>query len=373
MSKMTLPLGSSLRDGYDETDAQRIWRGILARSARSTSEPWSARWIFYRGALAVAGVMVVLSFWLGRPWGHSRLELSTGEPPSTFVVGSEQSQRQVDFADGSKITLGSGSRLDVLANDGSSFVTVLRHGRGSFAVRPGGPRRWVVECGLATVEVVGTDFSVQRSAERLEVVVSHGTVAVRGDKVPDGGRALTAGERLVVGDENLERAANPEPSVITAPSASSQQCAPAPGNGTIRAIGSPSSKSPVTTAARAHVPIEELLGQADAARKSGDIATAADLLERTAREAGRDPRAAVAALTLARLTMTSYPQRVARVLSSVLAIGVPRGLEEDTSARLVEARARSGDKAGARRAAVEYERRFPAGARLEEVRRWTAE
>lgn len=50
-------------------------------------------------------------------------------------------------------------------------------------VQPGGPRRWQVEGGLATIEVVGT-------AGRLRVSVQRGAIVVRGEGVPD--RALSA-------------------------------------------------------------------------------------------------------------------------------------------------------------------------------------
>jgi len=46
------------------------------------------------------------------------------------------------------------------------------------------------------------------------------------------------------------------------------------------------------------------------------------------------------------------------------------GLEEDARARLVEAHARAGHGERAREAAADYERHFPRGSRLAEVRRW---
>jgi len=123
----------------------------------------------------------------------------------------------------------------------------------------------------------------------------------------------------------------------------------------------------------ARVSLDQLVREADAARRAGDLDTATELLERTVREAGNDPRGALAALTLARLNQNRSPAKVAWALGTALGSGAPRGLEEDLLARLVQARAQSGDRAGAKRAALEYQRRFPSGARLDEVRRWAAE
>jgi transmembrane sensor len=116
-----------------------------------------------------------------------------------------------------------------------------------------------------------------------------------------------------------------------------------------------------------------LIRRADAARRSGDESTAIVLLEQAIVQARGRPLGAIAAITLARLTMESHPEKAARALTAALASGIPRGLEEDARARLVEARAKSGDRAGARRAAAEYDEHFPGGTRADEIRSWISE
>ena len=102
------------------------------------------------------------------------------------------------MSDGSRVELAAGARFTPLESTGTSFVAILERGSAHFEVRPGGPRRWQIECGLATVEVVGTGFDCARAPGRLSVSVQHGAVLVRGERVPDRARRLAAGETLEV-------------------------------------------------------------------------------------------------------------------------------------------------------------------------------
>src|SRR5262249_13350397 len=80
------------------------------------------------------------------------------------------------------------------------ITVLLQQRRGSvlYDVRPGGPRRWTIECGLATVEVIGTAFRIDRTSLRVHVEVFRGVVLVRGERVPDRAARLTAGMSLDV-------------------------------------------------------------------------------------------------------------------------------------------------------------------------------
>jgi transmembrane sensor len=366
MSRLTFPLRPLLRDGFTEAHVQRVWHGIRNGSAWPSSRRRHARWAWSGAAVAAAvGLVLVFHFWPRYPVARGPLELAGGGLPTVLVVSPPEPGRLVGLADGSRMTLVSGTRLDVVANDGHAFFTVLRRGGGAFQVRPGGQRRWVVECGLATIEVVGTEFSLHRSPGRLEVSVVRGSVSVLGDNVSERQQVLKAGERLVVTGVDPDGAvSHSEPAPTPVAPGPAIESSPA-------ASGSAATSTRPSSHARAT--LDELVREADAARGAGDLDTATVLLERTVREAGSDPRGAIAALTLARLNLNRSPARVVWALNTALGSGVPRGLEEDLLARLVQARARSGDRAGARRTALEYQRRFPTGARLDEVRRWAAE
>ncbi len=361
MTRLPLPVGDALRDGFTEVDVQRVWRGIQARGAAATARDRARRWTVPVAVLAAAAALLLfLSPRAARDSGP--LRLAGGGEPQVLLGPATVAEQTVELTDGSRIVLAAGTTLDVLSNEPGSFLTALRRGRSRFDVRPDPDRRWVIECGLATVEVVGTAFTVDRRPDRLEVAVERGTVLVRGDRVPDQVQRLSAGERLV----------------IEAPRGSSAPAAPAhpvPAASTPASEASPdgATSAPRRAGTRAGDPIDELVRRADAARSRGDVALAAELLERAVSEAPPgDPRRALAALTLARLDGSRAPDRASRALDRALS-DAPSGLQEDVLARLVEARARAGDREGARRAAAEYELRFPAGARLAEVRRWTAE
>ncbi len=361
MTRLSLPVGDTLRDGFTEVDVQRVWRGIQGRHAAAAPSGRTRRWVVPVAVLAAAAMALLLFLPPRATRETGPLLLAGGGEPRILVAPATVPEYSVELTDGSRIVLAAGATLDVLSNEPRSFLTALRRGRSRFDVRPATNRRWVIECGLATVEVVGTAFTVDRHPDRVEVVVERGTVLVRGDRVPDRVQRLSAGERLLI---EAPRAAAPPPT------AAATATPPAPPSASSR-DGAPT--APPRRAAGTADPIDDLVRRADAARARGDTALAAELLERVVGEAPPgDPRRALAALTLARLDGGRSPVRASRALDRALA-DAPPGLEEDVLARLVEARARAGDRGGARRAAIEYERRFPSGARLAEVRRWITE
>jgi transmembrane sensor len=281
------------------------------------------------------------------------------------VLVAEHGPERLVLADGSEIVAAPHTKVDVLANDANVFQTALRHGAATLQVRPGGPRRWVVECGPVSIEVVGTEFGVERSAAEVVVSVARGVVVVRGARVPDHVQRLIAGDRLVI---PMDPAPLPKAAATASPDATELAPANAPGPAPGLA---PTGPRVASTSPR--INSEELIRRADAARRSGDLVLARRLLGQAIETAQGAPAGAVAALTLARLTMADDPAGAAAVLARALRTGMPRGLDEDARARLIEARARSGDSEGARQAAREYRQRFPQGARSEEIRRWVAE
>lgn len=124
----------------------------------------------------------------------------------------------------------------------------------------------------------------------------------------------------------------------------------------------------------ANVPldIEALFAEADRAREAGDIARSLAYFERVIATAPQfDPRRGLAAMSVARMTMRSNPARAAQALRATID-GMPTALQENASARLVEAYAKSGQTKNAQNAAQRYLERFPNGRRAEDVRRWTA-
>src|SRR6185503_149434 len=117
--------------------------------------------------------------------------------------------------------------------------------------------------------------------------------------------------------------------------------------------------------------LEELMRSADAARRAGRPAQAIPYLRRLLRDHPADARAPLAAFTLGRILLAELGQPSeaadAFALSRRLA---PRGpMASHALAREVEAAARGGDTARARRLAAAYVADYPAGPQLAAVRR----
>jgi transmembrane sensor len=245
-------------------------------------------------------------------------------------------------------------------------------------VRPGGPRRWQIECGLATVEVVGTRFSCERTPGRLRVSVQRGVVIVRGERVADRARRLAAGESLDVVEAPLGAEAAPadlapelpaldevyaaEPAVAapTAPAALPwRELARGGRHGEAFATLGESGVRRETQ----RLGVADLLALADVARLSGHPREAVAPLERILTRFARDPQAPLAAFALGRLELDALdqPRKAATALERALVLGVPKSLKEDVRARLVEAYGRAGDRAAARTAARAYLQEFPDG------------
>jgi len=329
----------------------------------------------------VAGAVIALVGVSRRDVDVGPLRFSDGR--ALFAVDAPEAGARLALSDGSAIELGGGARFEPLESSGTTFLGVLQRGFASFDVRPGGPRRWQVECGLATVEVVGTRFSCERAPGRLRVAVQRGAVVVRGERVADRARRLVAGEALEVVEAPAPVAADAlavvpvepaeAPALAEAPEATAEGRGPAPSPSTstwreLARRGRPAEAfaalgpQGVRREAR-RLGVADLLALADVARLSGHPAEAVAPLERILGDFAHDPQAPLAAFALGRLELDPLdrPRAAASALERALELGIPRSLREDVEARLFEARRRAGERAAARAAAEAYLRDFPMG------------
>ena len=367
------PLAALLPGELDEERVPRMWREVDFRLSGQKSRDRRATWALR--ALAFAAVLLVglgTLLWQHRSPGELRAE---GQSHAPTELESHALPSAVRFQDGSRVELGAFTRLEVLRNDGRSFVTVLRRGKSSFDVQPGGPRHWVIEAGVASVEVVGTRFSVEREATGVHVVVERGVVLVRAESLPNGSVRLTAGERVDVQapTPDAEAPALSAPSPLTPTelqlehAASDAAARPAPA---ASGLSPASSGESLDDAGPARDDVDRALAEADGARQRGDRASAIRHFEAAiAASSAADPRRGMAALSLARLLLATDPGKAATVLNHSFA-AVPQALREDAWVRRVEAEGRAGNLVEAARLANEYQRRFPNGQRAEEVQRW---
>jgi len=388
MTQLPWPVRKVVRAGLDDVAVERIWQHLKRRRATSRAA-WALPWprVVVICALAVM-VMTSAAVWI-LPQAPTALapmvgpiRLLGGVVPSTMTASANES-RLFSFTEGSSVTLRPSSRLEVLENNNDAFVAMLSTGAAGFRVQPGGPRRRTIECGLATVEVVGTRFTISCEASMVRVDVEHGVVLVRGDRVPDRVQRLTDGQSIEVTSlsETTPRNDFGTPDAAARSPVSTRCTDPRPpasvpwqdiarrgdyaeaydllGPGGIRRIDDVGS-------------VQDLLTLADVARLSGHPADAVAPLRRIISERPEDPSAPLAAFALGRVELDALgdPSAAADAFERAIALGIPRGLLEDACARLVEARARARDLVGARRAADEYLTRFPQGSRASDVARW---
>lgn len=402
-SHQTSPLKDALRDPeqfplqthvisqLDEVCVQRIWSKVDTRPAtvQNKAERFSLSgngiFALASAALFILAFMGTTSFWDQR--AALRLEAGVESHELQGTIHAPQSSRVLSFEDGSRIEMNRGAALRILSNEGRDFVTKLNEGRARFSVEPGGQRRWIVEAGDVSVEVVGTVFTVERKAQGTLVSVERGTVIVSGS-VPDGKVTLTRGmhvesRRLLAAqsaqiaesnDSNsresneAENEAEPADSSISlndlideVPEPSTSALQQNPGNASANEGADEKGEDAVA----------RLLAQGDVARRNRDLGAAAEAYSSAAQIAApQDARGAMASLSFAKVS--SDPAAVMRLLKSGLP-AMPPSLREPALARLVRACQRAGRPQDAAAFASQYKKEFPTGPRLKLVRSWAAQ
>jgi transmembrane sensor len=376
------PVEQHLAPPLSDAQIQSIARTVQAARHARRSLPW-------RSALAAAGAAATLALGL---WVAHReptpLRTADGVPlPSSF-------QGELAFSDGSQVTLDDGARAEVVANQVDQITLLLRKGRGRFQVNPESHKRWVVQAGLASVEVLGTVFTVERTPQGVAVAVERGVVLVRSDALPDGLQRLEAGNRTLVAAQVPPPPAPPsapEPSAPVEPI--EPQALPSSRSPPPPPPSPPAALAPdwrrlaeqgdfadawgvlepaFAPTVDASVDREELLLMADTARSTGHADEAARALERRLDLAPDD---AAAAFTLGRLELErrDRPLEAAERFAQA-ARGTPASpLRYDALVRRVEALRRAGEQDRAAQAAREVLREFPNGAHTARLEKWLLE
>jgi TolA-binding protein len=369
-------------------DERRV-RGMWHRIERAShGQPgWQGLLAPTRLLPAVALALLLLVGWgMLRPFQpsapHGPLVTAEGQRFESIEASGQQAAR-VSFADGSQIEAAPGARVEGLAATASEFVVLLRRGQARFAVTPGGPRRWLIEARGARVEVVGTAFSVESQAGSFSVRVESGVVLVRSPLLADGVQRLGAGQALHLdlgqateaalgvtsGREQQPRdtpaaEARPRPDELAVKRAREQN-AREPLRARRRPATSAAQRSSAQPPADSHVPDSavELWEQADAARRAGHAARAAQLLQELIEAYPRDSQAGLAAYTLGvlQLEQLAAPRAAAQRFRQALELGIAAGLRESCYLRQAEALRHAGDTAAARQIARQYLRGFPLG------------
>lgn len=255
--------------------------------------------------------------------------------------------------DGSHIVLETAATVISKQHESATDVLFdLSAGSAHFDVAHRPERAFRIQAGLVRVEVIGTEFRIERQDARARVSVLRGRVRV---SWPDGTRVLSAGESDLFPPQSA-----PVPALENAPSA-----APA------ASALSPSSAS-ATVPAPARVTAEALFAAADSARSAGHSLEALSVLQQLTERFPRDPRAPLAAFTRGRILLENLarPADAARSFAEARALaGARSALAEDALAREVDALRAAGNSARAAERAELYRKLHPHGLRLRSVLR----
>lgn len=401
LARLPKPLAKVLVDPVAEQSVPRMWKFIeLSRSAQSSR---ARPWLIVVAAVTALGLLTAIVTRSLRPNVQAAAPIAAmGTLASAVEVPSDASARRVVLGDGSVIIAQPAARLEPTAATAARFALRLERGAAAFEVRPNPGRRFEVYAGDVRVEVVGTRFTVERSADAVRVRVERGTVLVHAAHLVSGVTRLEAGQALDVSDTPAASAA--EASVALETSKNSAEAPrdralakqPAAGpSASSTAPSAPSSAREIVAwrqqanqgdhaqayaelaqrgfaleTARARDP-EALFALSDVARLSGHPEQARAPLSRLLQEFPNSSRAGLAAITLGRVDLElGRPSDAAKDFELALTLGLPSALVEDTAARVVESYVRAGNRLAAERAATQYRQRFPHGRRAEDVSRW---
>ena len=185
----------------------QLSRGLQEISSRLEGRRHRRRWVFRSSfALATAACLLVgiAVYSRSRPGSIARTALAYQIEGGTVIDGgylheSGSAGMKLFFAEGTEFILMPGTRGRLRTVDSQGARIAIEQGAASFQVTPRQDARWLVDVGPFLVKVKGTVFAVSwdAAAERFELRLSHGRVAVTGP-VSGGEIEMRAGQRLVV-------------------------------------------------------------------------------------------------------------------------------------------------------------------------------
>ena len=259
----------------------------------------------------------------------------------------------------------------------------LVRGGARFTIAHRPSRLFQVVAGPAVVEVLGTEFTVERTAGRVRVSVLTGQVQVvcegRTSQLVEGETGIFPRTR-----PETDREGNDSPLVDdpARPSGSMMGSRPPDSQmrnnsaGVWRALAS-QGKWPEAYQALERdgwpdsTDPSSLLAAADVARRTHHPGQAVAPLRKLIEGYAKDPRASAAAFTLGRVLMETGDYREAALaFAKARSLDRQGAISEDALAREVEAWSRAGDRGRARARADEYVLHYPSGRRLASVRQY---
>jgi transmembrane sensor len=126
---------------------------------------------------STAGLLVIL--WSGRvPWASAQDSQSRPQAPNTIYDTSVGETRQVRLADGTTVTLNTGTRVSVSFSPRARDVNLVR-GEATFNVTHDASRPFSVTAGRRRFQALGTRFNLRTlTPDNVELTVTEGQVKV---------------------------------------------------------------------------------------------------------------------------------------------------------------------------------------------------
>jgi len=344
---------------HDRRRARRSRRALAAPLAVTViAASLAGLWTWRRGRSAPAPI--------------ARAELAApaaprAEPPAPAPAApapAAASAGALALGDGSVVTpLAADSRLLARRVSDTEVVVALSGGDARFDVPDRQGRRFQAEVGALALETRGAAFRVRLTGPQIEVVAERGELHARWGRER---RVVLAGEtRSFPTAARAAMASAARDEAPAAPEAPSWRDAAARDDYAAAwdALGRTPGQLETTA---------ELLLAGDVARLSGHPAAAVGYLARALAAHPEDPRAPLAAFTLARIHLEELgaPRDAALAFARTRELAPGGPLAEDALAREVEAWSRAGEAERASASARAYLERYPQGRRLRAVRRF---
>jgi TolA-binding protein len=361
-----------------------VGRRNTAPSRRRLSRATRGKWLAFVFSTSLAASAAGLWLWL-RPVSFQVGEARPGQI-GDVIESTDGTSTPLHFSEGSMVVLHEGARMRVLSLETGAARVLVESGvvDATIAHRKTGKTRWDFEAGPFRVTVTGTKFQLAYypTDQSFRLATEEGQVVVSGgcQKTP---KTVSAGEKLELSclpkettsawNGNDAAAAVAEP--MLEPSPSVTRAARGASWRDLLAAGRLSEG--LRAAERANLEricqvatTKELLALADAARLSGRDGPAGVALRALRRRFPGSMDASIAAFMLGRMAFEKHHAygEAATWFETCLREQPTGPLMGDSFGRLMEARLRSGDRAGARANAEQYLRRFPEGPYASEAR-----
>lgn len=209
--RLLMMLGEALGDMPGDEDTQEAWRQFEARHGDAGGSRLKLRRIFISVVAAAAVVALVVMFAWNRTGDVSEVieTFAMAELPqhtsrmadgdNIVVQTPSATTSDVVLPDGSRVMLGSGSRLEYPSDFGQNGVREVElKGQARFCVRHDAGRPFVVKSGNMSTKVLGTVFYVRSyHGSASSVVLLKGSVSVNSEDGSEG-RMLSPGQQAVV-------------------------------------------------------------------------------------------------------------------------------------------------------------------------------